>query len=322
MPKALVAQTTRIRPDANPSCTRVRSASLRPAWYAAAMIPDAWSVAAAPSAFLRVAAYTSALRVPTSPGKDSIAFAVVANGPHSQLDVGPVEPRHDHARLNEAEQIDDVVANLRGRRGSKGRYRRAARKAVGTAAMCGSAAETPIVGSEVVAPLRHAMCLVDHEPCDLQRAEHVCEGCRRKSFRGHIQQAKIVDRSGQHLLTTPHRQHGVQRASTNPPPIQLVDLILHQRNQRRHDQRDAGQQEGRQLESERLPGSGGHDRQNVMPVHHGTNDVFLTRTKRRMPELTMKRRQNINHRRATDQMEKGPGLARAESRLLTNGGGA
>jgi hypothetical protein len=40
----------------------------------------------------------------------------------------------------------------------------------------------------------------------------------------------------------------VQRRRTDPAPVQLVDLIFHQRDERRYDKRGAAQHECRQLE--------------------------------------------------------------------------
>ena len=45
--------------------------------------------------------------------------------------------------------------------------------------------------------------------------------------------------------------------------VELVVLILHQRDQRRHHERDAGELERRELVAQRLAGTGGHDRERV-----------------------------------------------------------
>jgi hypothetical protein len=71
----------------------------------------------------------------------------------------------------------------------------------------------------------------------------------------------------------------MQRTRTDAAAIQLVDLILHQRDQRRHDQRDAGQHHRRQLIAERLARSRRHHRQHVAAAEHRRDDLFLSLAK-------------------------------------------
>ena len=64
-----------------------------------------------------------------------------------------------------------------------------------------------------------------------------------------------------------------------------LHLILHQRNERRHDERESRQQRGRQLIAERFPLAGRHDRQRIPTGQHRPDHVLLTRSKRGKPEL-------------------------------------
>ena len=63
-----------------------------------------------------------------------------------------------------------------------------------------AAAQTPIIGTEIVAPLGDAVRLVDHEPRDRQLVEQPQELIRRESFRRHIQQPQAAGaRGAQHV---------------------------------------------------------------------------------------------------------------------------
>ena len=56
-----------------------------------------------------------------------------------------------------------------------------------------------------------------------------------------------------------HRQAAVEPRGGNADAGQGIDLILHQRDERRHDDREAIANEGRRLVAERLPAAGGQD---------------------------------------------------------------
>jgi hypothetical protein len=79
----------------------------------------------------------------------------------------------------------------------------------------------------------------------------------------------------------------VQGRRGHATAIELVHLILHQRDERRDDERGPGQQERGKLEAERLARPGRHHRQHVVPVEHGTHEIFLPRAKRLVTEVTM-----------------------------------
>ena len=56
---------------------------------------------------------------------------------------------------------------------------------------------------------------------------------------------------------------------------QRIDLILHQRDQRRHDDAGAGAHECRDLIAERLAAAGRHQREAILAVEQRTDDAFL-----------------------------------------------
>ena len=56
---------------------------------------------------------------------------------------------------------------------------------------------------------------------------------------------------------------------------QRAHLILHQANQRRHHDGDAGQQQGRHLIADGFARAGGHHGQHVLPVQQPPDDLLL-----------------------------------------------
>jgi small subunit ribosomal protein S13 len=55
--------------------------------------------------------------------------------------------------------------------------------------------------------------------------------------------------------------------------LELVRLILHQRDQRRNHHREAGKEKGGELIGQRFPGTGRHDRERIAPLVADRADV-------------------------------------------------
>ncbi len=137
---------------------------------------------------------------------------------------------------------DDAV--VRGRRRPEHRdARRQQREHLG---------QPPVVGPEVVAPVRDAVRLVDHDETDPRREQrqHPVAELRVVEPLGTDQQQ--VDRvlREQRLDLGPRVAVGrVDRVRADPEPLGRGDLVAHQRQQRRDDQRGPGallaQQRGR-----------------------------------------------------------------------------
>src|SRR6476620_2329291 len=56
-------------------------------------------------------------------------------------------------------------------------------------------------------------------------------------------------------------------------------LIAHERDERGHDERERWQKQRRQLIEQRFTGTGGKDRENVVAVENGADDLRLSRPK-------------------------------------------
>jgi hypothetical protein len=119
-----------------------------------------------------------------------------------------------------------------------------------------------------VAPLRDAVGLVDDEQRDLDVDEALAEARIRQPLGRDVGDARaLVGEPGQRGGLVARRHRRVEPHDVDAQLDQLVVLILHQRDQRRHHQRDAGQLERRQLVAQRLARAGRHDRQRVDAGH-------------------------------------------------------
>src|SRR6266545_3424326 len=82
----------------------------------------------------------------------------------AEVDVWPIESGDEQLRPLEAKQRDDIVAHFGRRgRGERGDWWSAAR-AIARLAKGGGGRQPPIIGTEIVAPLGHAVRFVHDEP--------------------------------------------------------------------------------------------------------------------------------------------------------------
>ena len=196
----------------------------------------------------------------------------------------------------EPEQRDDVVPHLRRRgRGERG-HGRPPGQAVTPPAGSGGVLEAAVVRPEVVAPLRHAVRFVDDEPRDRHVAQGADEVRRGEALRRDVQQpARRPHAPSVDLAACVRRQHRVERRGPETATVQLVHLILHQRDERRHDERRPGQQQRRQLKAERLAGAGRHHRQQIVAVENSLDELLLSVAESAVAEKPVKRSDEVPH---------------------------
>ena len=103
--------------------------------------------------------------------------------------------------------------------------------------------ELAVLGPEIVPPLADAVRLVDgDEPhaAFAQEAAQAIAALADEPLRRHVEQpARIGANPRQHLVALRQRQRAVQVGGRHAIHPKAVDLILHQRDQRRNDQRHA-----------------------------------------------------------------------------------
>ena len=76
---------------------------------------------------------------------------------------------------------------------------------------------------------------------------------------------------------------------------QSGDLVFHQGNQRRHHQRNAGQQQGRHLKAQGFPCAGGHNTNRVLTGQQGVDHLFLAGPKGGISKIAFQNLQFCGH---------------------------
>ena len=173
-------------------------------------------------------------------------------------EVRPVEARRHADGVAQPEAHRDVVGDLR----RSCRRRRDDRLGLQPARGVG---EAEVVGPEVVPPLRDAVRLVDDEEPDLRRAHRLEERRRGEALGRDVQQPQLA--RGRAL----ERQAVVggvllrvdERGAPGGRHGERVDLVAHERHERRDDERQVVAHERGQLVAQRLAGARRHDDEHV-----------------------------------------------------------
>ena len=142
-----------------------------------------------------------------------------------------------------------------------------------------------VVGPEVVAPLGHTVRLVDREQRDLALVEQPRGRLDPEPLGRQVEQVEVTGQEGlldlAALLVVLGR---VEETGPDPERGQRVDLVLHQRDQRRDDHPDTGPDQRRDLVAQRLAATGRHQHQGVTAADDGLDDVLLLAPERVVPE--------------------------------------
>ena len=108
------------------------------------------------------------------------------------------------------------------------------------------------------------MRLIDCERGDVPAVEAPEEARLHQSLGSEVEETEVAAvETFERLLQAVRRQRRVDERCRNTTSAQEVDLILHQRDQRRNDDCEAGPHERRQLVAERLTAAGRHQREHV-----------------------------------------------------------
>ena len=206
---------------------------------------------------------------------DALEFVVVRGGlGDAQAEVGAGEAVHEDggfaaAGLAEAEVGDDVGAHLRGGGGGHGHHADAGQAVDGEA-------EAHVVGPEIVAPLADAVGLVDGEQIDRQCAEVAPEAFVAEAFGRDVDEFVFA---GAQVAQAGHElgafEGAVEGGGGDALFAEAVDLVLHQRDERRDHDGDAGEDHGRELVAQRFAGARGHDDHGVAPAGDRSDDLLL-----------------------------------------------
>ncbi len=188
-------------------------------------------------------------------------------------DVRPVEAGDEDPRPGETQPLDDLSARRAIGGGCQGdpRHRRVTLV---------QHRELHVLGPEVVAPLRHAVGFVDGKEGDRAGAgesvEEAQEAPGQQPFRRHVEQVELATEQPRlSLRSAGGIERGVEIGGAHAGLEQCVDLVLHQRDQRRDDDAAALAQQRRNLVAERLAAAGRHQHQGVAAGGDMADDLGL-----------------------------------------------
>ena len=195
-------------------------------------------------------------------------------------DVGPVEAGDVDGGVGEPEPDAHVVARLGVGGGGAGHDGDAGEQAA-------QLPELDVLGPEVVAPLADAVRLVDGEQGDAgraggaarrvgQTAETLEEALGHERLGGDVQEVELAGVQGaQHAARLAGLERRVVGGGADAGRPQRVDLVLHQRDERRDDDARARPHHGGKLVAERLAAAGGHEHERVAAGHEMVDDLLL-----------------------------------------------
>ncbi len=204
--------------------------------------------------------------------ENQLALVVGVGDPgHLERDVVALETGDDQRRVPQAEPADDVVADRRGR--GRGHRDDPRRPELGE-----ELGEPEVVRPEVVAPARHAVRLVDRDEAGSRLGERAANLGVRELLGGEEEELQLARRrGGQRLRPLPL---GLGRAEPGGPELQVLDaepldLVLLQREQRRHDDGAPVEEDPGHLVAERLAGAGRRHEQHVAAPEQGAHRLLL-----------------------------------------------
>ncbi len=195
-------------------------------------------------------------------------------GRDAVLDVRAVERRDELPGVGQLEPLGDLGAG--GGRGGRGQ---------GDPGDAGPALvqhrQAQVVRAEVVAPLGHAVRLVDREQADRRPVEQRHGLGHPEPLGRQVEQVELaLQQRALHVPALAQVLRRVEEAGPHAERGQGVDLVLHERDQRGHHHAGPGPDEGRHLVAERLAAAGRHEHEGVAAADHGVDDVRLLAAER------------------------------------------
>jgi len=143
--------------------------------------------------------------------------------------------------------------------------------------------------TKIMAPLRHAVRLVDCEQRDFSTFQQAQEAPCQQPFRRDVEQIQFARQQlPLDLALILGAQAGIEVGGGDASLAQCVDLILHQRDQRRHH--DAGTlslQRG-DLIAQRLAAAGRHQHQRITAFAYTLDDRLLLAAETGITENALK----------------------------------
>ena len=193
---------------------------------------------------------------------------------HAVEKIGAIEGADQHRGIVEPQLLDDIAAHALG--GGRGVGVKA-----GVAKTRLQLRQLAVFQPEVMAPLTDAMRLVDRERADAQTRGKLEKTRRKQPFR--CDEYKVMTARGDLALGTAKLGEihpAMQRDGRIAAGAQRIDLVLHQRDERRHHDIGASGDRRRRLVAERLTAPGRHHHQRVAALKPRPDRLRLKRPQR------------------------------------------
>ena len=203
---------------------------------------------------------------------------------HLKIEIRPIKARRHGIRVFKLQQAHDVrFDRLRCRRGECAHAR-----PFGQTPDKGR--DIQIARAKILSPLADAVRLIDHHLRNIRLHGKIQKAARQQPFRRNIDDLVhtlpgIVQRA--HILSL--RERGIEIRRTHAVLQKSADLIAHERNKRRDDQRDPRQHQRRNLIAQRLTRARRHDGHHIAARQDRRYNTFLSRTKAVIAEHIRKR---------------------------------
>ena len=164
-------------------------------------------------------------------------------GDHVIREVGAIESGHHDGGIAQRELSHDVLAHIRRGRGGQ-------RDGLRHAEALADAPDAPIAGSEVVSPFADAVGLVDGQQGHADVDELAERAAGLHAFGRQIQQLERAVARLRHAVGHVRRaERAVDECRREPATRQRLHLILHQRDERGHDDGESPAHQRRHLDS-------------------------------------------------------------------------
>ncbi|MDT4848206.1 hypothetical protein FQZ97_822920 [compost metagenome] len=170
-----------------------------------------------------------------------------------QVEVAAVETGGDHIGIGDDELALHVGDHRRRRGGGQQQH-------LGNAELALVLGQLEVVGTEVVAPFGDAVRLVHHQQGNRHLLDKAAEALVLQALHRDHQDLQLAGaRPGHDLGGRLAALRRVDAGGGDAMAMEEGELVLHQRQQRRHHQGQVRQVQGRQLVAQGLAGTGGED---------------------------------------------------------------
>ena len=145
---------------------------------------------------------------------------------HAEVEVGPVEAAHEHEGVAQLQGVHDVGAHLLGGGGGE-------RSHAGTGGQAlHEAGYLAVVGTEVLAPLRHAVRLVHGDEVDGHGVGELGQARAGEALGRHVEQADLPGRrTGEGIGLLGGAERGVDARGGDASLLKARHLVFHERDE-------------------------------------------------------------------------------------------